>query len=52
MATTTSITGLRSMRSKSGYWNLSDEQAAQLREFLLRGGFLMVDDFHGTDRVE
>jgi hypothetical protein len=31
-----------------GHWGLSDEQAAQLRDFLLRGGFLMVDDFHGT----
>jgi hypothetical protein len=31
-----------------GHWNLSDAEAAQLREFLLRGGFLMVDDFHGT----
>jgi hypothetical protein len=31
-----------------GYWNLTDQQATQLREFLLRGGFLMVDDFHGT----
>jgi hypothetical protein len=31
-----------------GQWDLSDEQAAQLREYLLRGGFLMVDDFHGT----
>jgi hypothetical protein len=31
-----------------GYWNLPDSQAAQLRDFLLRGGFLMVDDFHGT----
>jgi hypothetical protein len=31
-----------------GYWNLTDGQASQLREFLLRGGFLMVDDFHGT----
>ena len=31
-----------------GHWNLADDQAAQLREFLLRGGFLMVDDFHGT----
>ena len=30
-----------------GHWALRDEQAAQLREFLLRGGFLMVDDFHG-----
>ena len=31
-----------------GRWYLSDEEAAQLREYLLRGGFLMVDDFHGT----
>ena len=33
---------------ETGYWNLSDEQAAQLREYLLRGGFFMCDDFHGT----
>jgi len=31
-----------------GYWNLTDAMAAQLREFLLRGGFFMCDDFHGT----
>ena len=31
-----------------GHWNLSDAEAVQLREFLLRGGFFMVDDFHGT----
>jgi len=31
-----------------GYWHLSDAEAARLREYLLRGGFLMVDDFHGT----
>jgi hypothetical protein len=31
-----------------GYWRLTDEHAAKLRDFLLRGGFLMVDDFHGT----
>jgi len=31
-----------------GHWRLPDEQVAQLRDFLLRGGFLMVDDFHGT----
>jgi hypothetical protein len=30
-----------------GHWMLPDSQAAQLREYLLRGGFLMVDDFHG-----
>jgi hypothetical protein len=32
-----------------GHWALPDEQAGQLREFLLRGGFLMVDDFHGDE---
>jgi hypothetical protein len=31
-----------------GYMQLSDEEAAGLREYLLRGGFLVVDDFHGT----
>ena len=31
-----------------GHWNLSDDEAMRLREYLLRGGFLMVDDFHGT----
>jgi hypothetical protein len=31
-----------------GHWSLPDDQAAQLRDFLDRGGFLMVDDFHGT----
>lgn len=31
-----------------GHWRLNDAQARQLREYLIRGGFLMVDDFHGT----
>jgi hypothetical protein len=31
-----------------GHWNLTDSQAKKLREYLDRGGFLMVDDFHGT----
>jgi hypothetical protein len=31
-----------------GYWNLTDAMCAQLREYLLRGGFFMCDDFHGT----
>jgi hypothetical protein len=29
-----------------GHWELNQEEAAQLRDFLNRGGFLMVDDFH------
>jgi hypothetical protein len=31
-----------------GHWDLDDQQAAKLREYLLRGGFMMTDDFHGT----
>lgn len=31
-----------------GQWSLSSDEAAQLREYLDRGGFLMVDDFWGT----
>ena len=32
-----------------GHWNLTNEQAHKLRDFLLRGGFFMCDDFHGTE---
>jgi hypothetical protein len=31
-----------------GRWYLDDTEAARLREYLLRGGFLMTDDFHGS----
>ncbi|MGA2878012.1 MAG: DUF4159 domain-containing protein [Bryobacteraceae bacterium] len=31
-----------------GHWQLRDEDAKQLREYLLRGGFFMCDDFHGN----
>jgi len=31
-----------------GSWELTDSQAHKLRDYLLRGGFMMVDDFHGT----
>jgi hypothetical protein len=31
-----------------GTWNLSDTQAAKLRDYLLRGGFLFCDSFFGT----
>ena len=31
-----------------GYMKLTDKEAAQMREYLLRGGFMVVDDFHGT----
>jgi hypothetical protein len=29
-------------------WSFTDEEAKRLRDYLLKGGFLMVDDFHGT----
>jgi hypothetical protein len=32
-----------------GDWKLTDEQARKLREYLLRGGFLLLDDFWGTE---
>jgi hypothetical protein len=32
-----------------GHWYLGDAEAKQLREYLLRGGFFMCDDFHGTE---
>ncbi len=31
-----------------GHWALTDAMTDLLRDYLLRGGFLMVDDFHGT----
>jgi hypothetical protein len=31
-----------------GHWDLTDLQAAKLRDYLDRGGFFMCDDFHGT----
>jgi len=31
-----------------GYWHLNEQEAGRMREYLLRGGFLMVDDFHGS----
>ena len=31
-----------------GHWDLTELEAAKLRDYLLRGGFFMCDDFHGT----
>jgi hypothetical protein len=31
-----------------GEWGLTDAEAKVLREYLLRGGFFMADDFHGS----
>jgi hypothetical protein len=33
--------------TQTGWWGLTDAECAKLREYLLRGGFLMVDDFWG-----
>ena len=33
-----------------GNWRLTDSQAKQMREYLLRGGFFMCDDFWGEDQ--
>jgi hypothetical protein len=38
--------------TQAGYWDLSDAEVAQLREYLLRGGFLMADDFWGEGELE
>lgn len=35
-----------------GWWDLSDAETARLREYLLRGGFLVVDDFWGGEQWE
>jgi hypothetical protein len=32
-----------------GFWRPTDEEAEALRAFLLKGGFLIVDDFRGRD---
>lgn len=35
-----------------GDWLLTPAQAAKLRDYLLRGGFLLLDDFWGTEEWE
>jgi len=35
-----------------GHWDINEEEAVQLRDYLNRGGFLMVDDFHGSQEWE
>jgi hypothetical protein len=38
--------------TQTGWWGLSDAEIARLHEYLLRGGFLMVDDFWGDEQWE
>ena len=35
--------------SEPGYWSLSDAELANLRDYVLKGGFLIFDDFAGSD---
>jgi hypothetical protein len=37
---------------QAGHWQLTDSQAKTLREYLLRGGFFMADDFWGPEEWE
>ena len=32
-----------------GEWGMNEDEARIMREYLLRGGFFMADDFHGID---
>ena len=36
--------------TQTGWWDLSDAEVTRLREYLLRGGFLVVDDFWGPEQ--
>ena len=38
--------------TQTGWWGLSDAETKALREYLLRGGFLVVDDFWGEEQWE
>jgi hypothetical protein len=38
--------------TQAGWWDLSDAEVACLREYLLRGGYLVVDDFWGPDPTQ
>jgi len=38
--------------TQTGWWDLSDVETARLREYLLRGGFLVTDDFWGEEQWE
>lgn len=36
--------------TQTGWWGLTDAETARLREYLLRGGFIVVDDFWGEEQ--
>lgn len=35
--------------AEPGYWTLSDQEAEGLKNYLLKGGFIIFDDFRGRD---
>ena len=37
---------------EAGHWDLTDSEVERIREYLLRGGFIMFDDFHGSREWE
>ena len=49
---TISTTGPGSTAGEMGDWKLTDEQVKTVREYLLRGGFLMLDDFWGPEEFD
>jgi Domain of unknown function (DUF4159) len=36
--------------TQTGWWDLTDAETKRLREYLLRGGFIVVDDFWGDEQ--
>jgi hypothetical protein len=38
--------------TQTGWWGLTEAETSRLREYLLRGGFLVVDDFWGDEQWE
>jgi Domain of unknown function (DUF4159) len=38
--------------TQAGYWSMPESDVPRLREYLLRGGFLMVDDFWSQEEWE
>lgn len=34
--------------SEPGYWDITEQEVSNLREYLLRGGFVVFDDFRGS----
>ncbi len=37
---------------EAGHWDLTESEVERIREYLLRGGFIMFDDFHGSQEWE